>query len=167
MTDVLNYARIYKLVNPLGQIYIGSTIQKYLSNRLASHRYVYRNPDNGVSYNSKILFDSCDNIKDVKIYLLENVKTNDKYELHNRERYWIMNTDCVNKLIPNRSPKEYYHDKHAEILERVSKEVKCECGCKVRHDFLTRHKKNAKHENRMKSIDMGLTFSGEPINLKI
>tara|TARA_R110002012_G_scaffold110678_1_gene255284 strand:- start:43 stop:540 length:498 start_codon:yes stop_codon:yes gene_type:complete len=154
---MMEYARVYKLTNHLGEVYIGSTRQKYLSNRLASHRYSYLNrtekPSDGCRqrYSSHILFDNADSLDEVKISLLENVEANDVYELQNRERHYIQNTDCVNQVIPTRTPKEWYDANAKDLNEKKKKNmVKCECGNIVRADCLARHKKTLCHTINMK-----------------
>ena len=149
----MKYARVYKITNPLGQVYIGSTTQQYLCNRLSAHKYAYLNksaPSQRQSYTSFILFDNCECIDDCQITLLENVDAKDKYELQNRARWWIQNTDCVNVNIPNRGWREYYKDKHAEIMERISTPTACPCGYVGRRDAMNRHMKTGKHREWMK-----------------
>jgi hypothetical protein len=66
-----------------------------------------------------------------QIILLENYSCNDKYELEARERHHIENTQCINKVIPTRSKKEYIlatKDKKQEYdkerRERFSERIK-------------------------------------------
>ena len=49
---------------------------------------------------------------DYKIELIE--ETDDKL----RERYWIENTDCINKVIPGRTTEEYYQDNRDKINQK-------------------------------------------------
>lgn len=146
----MEYARVYKITSPNGLVYIGSTTQKYLCNRLSAHKYAYVTKNGRVSYTSSKLFDSCDNLDDCKISLLENVDAKDKYELQNREKWWIKNTDCVNENLPNRKWGEYYKDKHDQIMEKVSEQTSCPCGYVGRRDAMTRHRKTNKHREWMK-----------------
>ena len=86
--------KIYKIVdNTNGNVYIGITTQKYLSSRLAGHRQDKTCMSRDIIKNG-----------DYKIELIE--ETDDK----TRERYWIENTDCVNKQIPGRTKKEWSSD---------------------------------------------------------
>jgi hypothetical protein len=57
-------------------------------------------------------------IKNCEIILLESVNANSKDELLAREAYWIKQVDCVNKVIPNRTDKQYREDHKEEIAER-------------------------------------------------
>ena len=86
--------KIYKIIdNTNGNVYIGKTEQKYLCERLSSHKYDQKTGKRVSS--GKIIKNG-----DYKIELIE--ETHDK----SRERYWIINTECVNKIIPGRTIKE-------------------------------------------------------------
>ena len=118
-------------------IYIGSTIQE-LSARMSGHRRNYKRHLN----NKCIHITSFDIIKydDCYIELLELYPCNSKIELERREGYHIRNTDCVNKIIVGRTPKEYYEDNkdkrkeynkqyngiHKDILREKKKEYRLE-----------------------------------------
>jgi transcription-repair coupling factor (superfamily II helicase) len=52
------------------------------------------------------------------IILVEEFPCQNKDQLHARERFFIENTECVNKYIPTRTPKEYYEDHKEKISER-------------------------------------------------
>ena len=85
--------KIYKIIdNTNGNVYIGKTIQR-LKERLRKHKC-----DKGCS-SREIIKNG-----DYRIELIE--ETDDD----SRERYWILNTDCINVTIPGRSKKEYYED---------------------------------------------------------
>ena len=94
--------KIYKLVSDhTDEIYIGSTCQQYLCNRLTGHKReskTLRRP-----CNSKKLFE----LGDVKIILIENVTCNSKEELLKRERFYIESMNCINKQIPGQTYKEW------------------------------------------------------------
>jgi len=101
--------KIYKIVdNTNGNVYIGKTEEKYLCDRLSSHNYDYKR-----GYNCS----SCKIIKngDYKIELIEET------EDETRERYWILNTECVNKQIPGRTKKEWYQDNKINIKNNSRK----------------------------------------------
>ena len=130
-------------------VYYGSTIQQ-VSIRMGKHR------DSSNSCISKIIIDR----NNYQYATLEKVEYEDKFELRNRERWWVENNICVNKLIPNRTKKEYYmanKEKFTEyakqynmtnkekIAEQQKQKVTCECGCIVTKRYLTRHKKTKIH----------------------
>jgi hypothetical protein len=96
--------KIYRIIdNTNGNIYIGKTKQKYLCDRLSSHKSLKDCSSREILKN-----------EDYKIELIE--ETDDI----NRERYWILNTNCINKQIPGRTRKEYKEDNREEILQYQS-----------------------------------------------
>mgnify|MGYP000392109962 CR=1 FL=1 len=89
--------KIYRIVdNTNGNIYIGKT-ETTLTIRLAGHKYDYKV---GKYCSSQEILKN----GDYDIELIE--ETEDK----SRERYYILNTECVNKQIPGRTRKEHYQD---------------------------------------------------------
>ena len=107
---MVNYqnAKIYKIVNDeLGLTYYGSTC-----NALYKRFHGHKNKTNKT--NSKILFSTQ---TQPEIILVEKFPCNDKMELHQRERFYIENNECVNKTIPARTKKEYREDNKSEITE--------------------------------------------------
>ena len=102
--------KIYKIVcNITGEIYIGSTCEKYLSNRLSGH----------VSHTGKRPCSSKKIIErgDYAIILMEAYACNSKDELLARERHHIESNICINKLIPIRKPEEKVAKKKEWVLE--------------------------------------------------
>ena len=96
--------KIYKIIdNTNGNVYVGKTTQKYLSNRISTHRKDYKNAVDGKRYHltsSQIIKNG-----DYRIELIE--ETDDE----TREKYWILNTDCcINKNMPGRTAKEWRKD---------------------------------------------------------
>ena len=141
----LPIARIYKLINEDSLEYYGSTTEKHLSNRLAKHK---SGAKKGTHMSSKVLFE---NGKTVRIELVENCEVKDRYELRNRERFYVENNDCVNKRIPNRTKKESY-EKNKEHFQEYNKEWRknnlhrvCECGFTGLKQHHARHLKSKKH----------------------
>lgn len=111
MPDYKN-GKIYKIESFEGKcMYIGSTCQQ-LSRRMAGHRR-----DNKVRHDcssGEVL-----KYEDAKIYLIELYPCNTKEELLRKEGEYIKMLDCVNKVIPARTVKEYYIDNKDIICERV------------------------------------------------
>ena len=98
--------KIYKLIdNTNSNVYVGSTKQKYLCDRLSSHVYDFKTNNKRGSVSRDIIKNG-----DYKIQLIE--ETDDE----TRERYWIENTECVNKQIPGRTQKEWAED-NKEIIK--------------------------------------------------
>ena len=135
---------------------MGSTTEKYLSKRLQRHLSNYNQHLKG-NYCNVSSFEILKN-NNYHIELIENVNCNDVYELRNRERYYIENCECINKYIPNRTREERknteeykiknfiiqkkYREKHKDKIKEI---VLCECGCEIRQNNLSRHKKTKKH----------------------
>ena len=122
---MVNYhnGKVYK-IEPIvdheeGDIYIGSTTKEYLSQRMDRHRSKYKlwkktSTDKTCSFD---LFEKY-GIENCRILLLELVNAHTKDELHAREAHYIKTLKCVNKVIPNRTSKEYYEDKKTIISEK-------------------------------------------------
>ena len=130
-------------------VYYGSTEQQ-VSVRMGKHRAKYS------KCKSKIIIDR----NNYQYATLEKIEYEDKFELRNRERWYVENNECVNKQVPNRTNKERYIDNRDKNLkckkiyraenknkiEKYKKEkVTCDCGCIVSRNHLTRHKKTNKH----------------------
>jgi hypothetical protein len=112
-----NNGKIYKIVdNTNGNIYIGSTCEPTLARRLAGHRGYFNSYLKGGSVSKVSYFKILEN-NDYSIVLLEEYPCETKDQLLSRERYYIENNDCVNKVIPSRTAKEYYQDNRDKIKE--------------------------------------------------
>jgi hypothetical protein len=55
-----------------------------------------------------------------EIILVEEYPSDNKAQLEQRERFYIENNECVNKMIPTRTDKEYY-SKNAEKIKEYSR----------------------------------------------
>jgi hypothetical protein len=115
-----NKGKIY-LIEPTvehdeSDIYIGSTTEDYLSKRFNNHKCMYKSWLNGKTHNVTVfnLFNKY-GVDNCKIILLENVHANTKDELISRESFYIRKLKCTNKVIPDRSSKEYYQTNKDEI----------------------------------------------------
>jgi hypothetical protein len=120
MSEVNKYqnGKIYK-IEPLngeeGDIYIGSTTQKYLSSRMNQHRSNYIKKRNICKSHS--MFDKY-GIENCNIILLEIVNVNNKMELQQREAYYIKLLKCINKNIPLRTKKEWKEDNKEHYMNK-------------------------------------------------
>ena len=119
MSELNKDGKIYK-IEPLngdeGDIYIGSTTQKYLSSRMNQHRSSYTRELNFCK--SYLLFDKY-GIENCNIILLEMVNVNNKMELHQRESYYIKLLKCINKNIPLRTIEEYREANKDKIKDKI------------------------------------------------
>ena len=134
------------------EIYIGSTTQKYLSQRMVEHRSQYKRWKEGKMnlVSSFQLFEKF-GIDNCEIILLESVVAKDINELKSRESHHIKNIKCINKYVPLRSHKDYRNDNKELISSKAKKLFKCECGSKCRIVAKQRHFRTNKHLNYIKS----------------
>lgn len=133
--------KIYKLTCE-DLTYYGSTTKKYISERFAAHKYNWKHQKN--LYTSSLLFDR----GEVKCELVEILTIQNKKQLHQRERYYIENFDCVNKHIPNQTQLEYQkkysktEKRKNAVNERNRKRVICEiCNKELSRGNIHRHKR--------------------------
>jgi len=155
--------KIYTIRNPDSEkYYIGSTCEKYLSNRFGGHKSNYKKYLNGKYGNSSSfkLFEL--GIDDCYIELLELFPCNSRLELERREGELIRlhKNDVVNRCIVGRTDKEYYQDNKDKLLEQMKEyyqdnrdkklekgKIKyiCECGSELRKSDKARHEQTKKH----------------------
>jgi hypothetical protein len=124
-----NLGKIYKIEpryeHNEGDIYIGSTAQKYLSNRFQKHRGDYKSWKLGVHNRKTMSFDLFEKygMENCKITLIENVNVNTIEELLAKERYYIQSLKCVNKIVPLRTHREWQID-NAEYVKNYDKKYR-------------------------------------------
>jgi len=97
------------------EVYYGSTIQKYLSSRLASHNAKYKKYVKG-EYEYVSSFDII-KYPDAYIELVEEIDYENRAELTSKEGEYIRNNECINKRIAGRTPKQYYEEEKDKILK--------------------------------------------------
>ena len=104
--------KIYKIIDVgYNRCYIGSTVES-LSKRMCKHRAAYNTylkDETGSNCTSYHIFKEF-GLKHCKIELLENYPCHSKAELNAREGFHIKNIECVNKVIPGRTQKEWAED---------------------------------------------------------
>jgi hypothetical protein len=141
---MVNYenSKIYKIVdNTNGNIYIGSTTEPTLARRLQKHKSHYNQYING-NRNFITSFNIIQN-GDYDIILVEKCNNiTSKDELHARERYFIENNNCVNKIIPGRSIQQYKLANKDKIVE-YHKEYK-----KLHRDIISEKSKEYNNKNK-------------------
>jgi hypothetical protein len=148
-TNKYQNSKIYKLVSPhTNSVYIGSTCRS-LETRLKEHisnynKWISENKNKGYITSFELL-----KHRDVNIVLLETFSCNNKYELYDKERYHIEQNlnNIVNKIRPNRTPKEYYQDNIIIIKLKKREKHICQCGGRYCNDHLCHHIKSKKHIN--------------------
>ena len=162
-------ATIYKLTDDNGLVYYGSTIRE-LRERLYGHKH-YNNDCFSKFMNSDTMV-----IESLEQYYFDEDTYNKKFVLQ-REAYYIRNNKCINKVVPDRTPKESdkeyrlknkekidekskeYREKNKEKIavkdkeyyeknkEKLNEKIDCECGGKYTYCHKSRHMKTQKHIN--------------------
>jgi hypothetical protein len=130
--------KIYKIVcNTTGLVYIGSTCEPTLVRRLAGHRAKYIAYLNGKA-NKYSSFDVLKNSY-YSIVLIENVTCLSKDELHARERHFIESMECVNKVIPIRSLKEFgdYHSQYRTDNQKKNQEYRTNHKAEIKEYYIS------------------------------
>ncbi|AYV79727.1 MAG: hypothetical protein Faunusvirus43_4 [Faunusvirus sp.] len=150
--------KIYRLSSPsTTDVYIGSTCRT-LTHRLNGHRDRYNRWKEG----KRDYTTACDIMQynDVEITLLVEVNCANKTELHAHERYYIETTNCINKIIPGQTIREWreknkdavaikqreYNLKHKDIL-----------AAKKREYILKKREDKKKNEVIVVKIDDGMS----------
>jgi hypothetical protein len=108
-------AKIYKIIGG-EECYIGSTAEKYLSNRMGGHRTSYKLWKNGKKnfITSFTLFDKY-GVENCRIELIEMFACACVEELRKQEGEWIKKNECINKRIEGRTQKQYKEEHKEEI----------------------------------------------------
>lgn len=97
--------KIYRVIcNETNEVYYGSTIQP-IKKRMYQHTRPNKTNCRQIINRGNYRYEVC-----------EEFTCDDKKFLLDRERYWIENNDCINKIIPNRTYKEFYQDNRQKIL---------------------------------------------------
>ena len=106
--------KIYEIVcNKTGEVYVGSTCKKYLSQRLAAHLKSYNDWKKG-RYGFMSSFPIIGR-GDYEIFLLEECPCNNVLELKRKEREWIDKKKCVNLHKPFNVPEEDYQKQYYKL----------------------------------------------------
>ena len=115
--------KIYKIYSHLGyKIYIGSTTNEYLCNRMAKHRYNYSywKKGKGSHLTSYDIFDLY-GVENCIIELIEAKYCINKDEKNKLEGHYIKTLECINKIITGRTDKEYREDNKEDLLNKHRK----------------------------------------------
>ena len=108
MSQNFTNCKMYKISNDYNDdIYVGSTCDTLIK-RFSYHK----RGRNSVKWDNHPLFTLMREIGTERfaIYLIEDYSCNNKYELGQREGYWIRQIGTLNKRIEGRTSKEYYQD---------------------------------------------------------
>ena len=164
MSQNFSKGKIYKITNDYNNgVYIGSTCDT-LARRFTGHKSKYQLEKN----KNRNLYQLMNEIgfNRFRIELIEEYPCDDKYQLRQREGYFIREMGTLNQVIAGRKSKEYYQDNKEDFKERskiqeqkeTQKETRksyreevckklmiCECGCEITRHSLSRHLKTKKH----------------------
>ena len=140
--------RIYKVVDTsYTECYIGSSTQKILCNRMASHRANYKLWKQHKYANCAVfsLFDKY-GVDSCKIELIELYPCESLEELRRREGHWIKSEECLNKRLAGRTDLEYYYDNidsFKEYRERNKDKIS-----ERKQEYYKEHIEDIKHNKR-------------------
>ena len=95
-------------------VYVGSTIEPLLSNRLSGHRSKFKAHKRG-DYGRCTVFDIFEIDKNCYIELYEEYPCDSKEQLDKREGEVIRELDCVNRNVAGRTDKEYREENREQI----------------------------------------------------
>jgi len=169
--------KIYRLVcNKTGLVYYGSTTQP-LYKRKWTHKGLYNLYTKGDKTSYVSSFEIIKN-GDYDIILVEDYPCDNKEQLNKRERFFIENNDCVNRVIPTRTKQEYdvlyrkihnlkrqeqnktYREQHKEKYKQYSRDYynnhkhllfqknMCDCGKMYSLSHKKRHEESSYHQKR-------------------
>ena len=151
--------KIYRLICHDGHFYYGSTIQQYLSRRIARHRensqIARRQQTRVYRYINTIGWNN------VKIELVEEFDYTTKEDMLQRENTYIVKSLndplCLNnnRAIVTAEEKAEQILKHCLIIKaRKNAIVHCECGMDTTVGREAQHRRSFNHRSRMPELDM-------------
>ncbi len=172
MSQDFSKGKIYKITNDYNnEVYVGSTCDT-LVKRFSSHKNG-RNGKRQINRNLSTLMREIGTDR-FRIELIEDYPCEDKYQLRQREGYFIREIGTLNHLVAGRNHKEYYlenkeickerckiqeqketqQETRKQYRENVCKSLMiCECGCEITRHSLSRHLKSKKH---LKQTDINI-----------
>ena len=125
-------------------IYVGSTIEPLLSNRLSKHKGHYKRYKNGRNVSYCASYDIIEIDEDCYIELYEDYPCENRQQLRKREGQVIRELDCINKVVAGRTRKEHYNENKERLLA-ISREW--------RENNPEYHKQHGKKYNKQYYLD--------------
>lgn len=116
MSQDLSKGKIYKITNDYNdEVYVGSTCDT-LVKRFSYHKRARNNK----KWDNHPLFTLMREIGTGRfaMYLIEEYPCENKYELYQREGFWIRQIGTLNKRIEGRTTKEFYEDNKEKKIEQ-------------------------------------------------
>jgi hypothetical protein len=149
---MVNYGKtkVYKIWSPKGdKIYIGSTTKDYLCKRMDQHRHGYKKKlcNNSNKCTTSFLIFEEYGIDNCFIELIEAKECISKDEQIKLEGGYIRNLTCVNKIIPDRTDKEYKATHKEQLSIWQKQKNNCICGSIYTKCNKSQHEKTTKHIN--------------------
>ncbi len=176
MSQDLSKGKIYKITNDYNDdVYVGSTCDT-LVKRFSSHKS-HINCVRVVNIPLYVLMREIGTDR-FRIELIENYPCEDKYQLRQREGYFIRQFGNLNRQIAGRTKKEnkednkeklkektleYRKENREQILEKqrnyycskiedLKQKVMCECGCEITRYSINNHKNTKRHKKLMENL---------------
>ncbi len=159
--EVKQKGKIYKICDLNDTVrYIGSTCEKYLSNRFGGHKKAYKRWKAGKEnrVRSYDIFEKY-GIENCQIVLIEEFDFISREHLKAKEAEFIKTVDCVNKNMPTRTKAQWikehpnyqreYYEKHKE-QNLISQN--CPCGGVFCVFTKKQHNKSIRHQKYEKSL---------------
>ena len=150
-------AKIYKITNDFNNdIWIGTTCDTLIKKFSVHRAEAIRNVRKDCIIQNHIREHGLDRFR---IQLIEDFPCEDVYQLRQRQGHYIREMKAINKYADYKD----YREKNREcikerkneyiqnpevkelIKEKKSETIACECGCSVRRDSLSRHRKTKVH----------------------
>jgi len=131
------------------KVYVGSTTRK-LCQRMPEHKTLFKN--NKMKYTAKNIL----KYDDAYIELIEEVSVDNIEELKSYEKNYIRNMNCVNKILPNRTIKEWNRDNKKKIYEQRKKperKLKDKKWREENKEHLEKYKKEYFQKNKHKKFN--------------
>lgn len=123
MTKDYSQGKVYKIqCGATGEIYVGSTTKKYLSQRLTKHVSNYHDWLKGGKSTYMTSYSIIER-GDYKILLLEAYPCSSSDELRSREQHYIDTLECVNKAPAYKSEEDQKAHKRDYYLENRDKHL--------------------------------------------
>ena len=145
-------AKVYKIECD-GLTYYGSTCNT-LTKRLSQHKTNYNLWLSGKHHyvTSFKLFE----IENPVIVLVEDYPCDRKEQLYARERYYIENNDCVNKIVPGRTVKEY-NQQNKDKIKEYNKDYR-----EQNKDKIANQRKEYRENNQEKIANQKKEYGSKP-----
>ncbi len=163
MSQDFGKSQIYKITNDYNDdVYVGSTCD-LLTKRFSGHKRSSKTEEKKNRPIYKLMNEI--GFERFRIELIEDYPCTDKYELRQRETYYIREIGTLNSKIECRTRKQYQEDNKEQIqkqrktyyesnkdkiLDEQKVKINCECGCIVNKFDIQRHKRTIKHQELMK-----------------